>query len=353
MLTSHKKIVDLIKNESLVIEPFNIDYQIGYFSISLRVGTQLVKIGKIPELISIEIGDPIILKPHTGISIVSLETIKMPTNLAGFINLSSRFHKYGLLMNSSFIDPGFQGKLHFELSNISSRPMKIFAGQRIVSLALFQLEQIEQPYIEKNMMQIEPFYSSLHLDQEFINLRKSIAHSSEQIKAKPKIETNLKELLHNLLVSTNVQEKGQLLENFMREILSTIKGLKILKVNARLLAEEIDIIVQNYVSGGFWKILGSPIIVECKNWTKKVPAKEISILSDKMRSISPDVNLGLLVAVNGVSGDFQTDALLKIRENRQRGLYIVTLEKEDLEEIAAGSHTSKVIETKYEKLFLI
>lgn len=354
MLISDKKIIDLIKKGLLIVEPINIDHQIGSFTISLRIGTQFVKIGEIAEVSSAEIGDPIILKPYTGVSIVSLETIQLPANLSGIINLGSAWQKYGLSMNSSFVDPGFHGKLAFNLSNISSQPIQLFAGQHIVLLALFQLEApIDHYQTEKYAMQIHPSFSKLYEDQEFVELRNFIAHSAEKIKVKPKTKTNFGELLHYLLTATNAQEKGKFLERFVGEILSTIKGLKILKVNARLRAEEIDIIVQNNVSEGFWRTLGSPIIVECKNWTKKIGSKEISILSDKMKSISPDVKLGILVAPNGVSGDYQSDAVLKIREKRQQGLYIIVLVKEDLEEIAAGTHTSKVIEKKYEKLFLI
>lgn len=72
-----------------------------------------------------------------------------------------------------------------------------------------------------------------------------------------------------------------------------------------------------------------------------------------MRAISPDVRLGILVAPNGVSGDYRSDGLLKIREKRQQGLYIVVLAREDLEAIASGTHASKVIERKYDELFLI
>ena len=354
MLINDKKIIDLIKEESLVVEPIDIDHQIGPFTVSLGIGTQFVIIGETAEVSSAEIGDPIIIKPYTSISIVSLETIKLPTYLSGAINLMSHWEKIGLWMNSPFVDPGFRGKLVFNLSNISPQPIQLFAGLRIVLLALFQLEaHIDYYRTKKYTMEIQPSFSKLYKDQELVELRNFIAHSAEKIKVKPKTKTNFGELLDYLLTATNAQEKGKLLERFLEEILCTIKGLKILKVSARLRAEEIDIIAQNTVSEGFWRTLGSPIIVECKNWTKKVGSKEISILSDKMKSISPDVKLGILVAPNGVTGDYQSDGVLKIREKRQQGLYIIVLIKEDLEEIASGTHTSMVIEKKYDKLFLI
>jgi len=352
MPIGYKEIIDLMKNKSLVVEPIDIEYQIGSFTISLRIGTQFLKFGENDGINSVEIGDSIILEPHTGLSIVSLETMKLPANLSGIINLRSSFQLYGLSMNSSFVDPGYRGKLTFNLSNISPQPIKLFAGQRIVLLALFRLEVSTDYPVEKYSMQIGPSFSKLYEDQEFVKLRNFLAHSADKIKIKHTTDRILRDLLHFALTA-NAQEKGKLFERFIEKVLSTIKGLKILKVNARLRAEEIDIMVQNNVSEGFWRTLGSPIIVECKNWTKKVGSKEISILSDKMRTISRNVKLGILVAPNGVSGDYQSNAVLKIREKRQQGLYIVVLVKEDLEEIAAGTHTAKVIEKKYEELFLI
>jgi len=353
-MITRKEIIDLLEKQSLVVEPLlDIDSQIGSFTISLRMGTKFLNIGKTTGINSTEIGNPVVLEPYTGILTASLETIKLTTYLAGLITLRSAFQNLGLMMNSSFIDPGYQGKITFNLFNISSQSIQLFAGQRIVLLALFELKEPTHYPIEKYTFQIGPSFSKLYESQEFVKLRNFISHKAEKITTKPKIDSDFKGVLRDLLIATDSQEKGRLLERFMRDAISTIKGLKILDFNARLLAEEIDIIVQNNVPEGFWRTIGSPIVVECKNWTKKVGSKEISILSDKMKSISSDVKLGLLVAPNGVSGNWKSNAILKIREKRQQGIYIVVLVKEDLEKIATGTHTSKIIEKKFEKLFLI
>jgi Holliday junction resolvase-like predicted endonuclease len=77
--------------------------------------------------------------------------------------------------------------------------------------------------------------------------------------------------------------KGPLLEALMEELFAGVEGLSVVKRNARLRAEEIDLIVKNNLGNGFWQIAGSPILVECKNRSGKTGAREISVLVDKLR----------------------------------------------------------------------
>lgn len=158
--------------------------------------------------------------------------------------------------------------------------------------------------------------------------------------------------LHDLLKEareTKGPGRGKVLERLALQVFLTIKGLQVIRTNARLEAEELDVYLQNNIGQGFWKIAGSPIIVECKNWSEKVGAAVIGSLFDKLKSIGPDAKTAILVAPAGVTAD----ALLKIREKRQHGLYILTLDDADLEEIANGTHAAQVIERKYHALLLI
>ena len=128
---------------------------------------------------------------------------------------------------------------------------------------------------------------------------------------------------------------------------------QILKRNARLRAEELDLVIKNDLTTGFWRLAGSPIIVECKNWAEKVGAPEISLLLDKLQAIGPDAKTGILVALNGITGNSYADAVLKVREARQRGRYILVLDHHDLQEIADGMSLTHVVEKKYGETILI
>lgn len=77
------------------------------------------------------------------------------------------------------------------------------------------------------------------------------------------------------------------------------------------------------------------------------------MLIQKMRAMGPDCKSAVLVSINGVTGDSYKDAMLKIREARQDGRYIIVLEAGDLHAIADGTSFSEIIERRYEQTLLI
>ncbi len=68
---------------------------------------------------------------------------------------------------------------------------------------------------------------------------------------------------------------------------------------------------------------------------------------------SMGVTTGLLITLNGITGDKNKDARLLIREYRQKGIGIVVIENEDLLEMANGIHPSDKIREKYYEIFKI
>jgi len=60
-----------------------------------------------------------------------------------------------------------------------------------------------------------------------------------------------------------------------------------------------------------------------------------------------------LVAPNGISGDAHRDAQLRRREFRQKGRYIVVLDRDDLKRAADGDPMARIVEEKYGELYLI
>jgi Restriction endonuclease len=148
-------------------------------------------------------------------------------------------------------------------------------------------------------------------------------------------------------------KKGGMLEKVVEDIFSSLEGLRVVKRNARLRAEELDLIIQNDLHTGFWRVAGSPLIVECKNVRKRVGAAEISLLLDKLASVGPDAKTGIMVAMNGITGNPSRDAVLKIREARREGRYILVLDRSDLQEIAKGASLGTIIERKYNETILI
>lgn len=162
---------------------------------------------------------------------------------------------------------------------------------------------------------------------------------------------SFKEVLERTKNATTNDEKKKSLEDLAEIIVKQIDGLEVLDRNLRSSAEEIDLLVGNESKEIFWVRLGSPILLECKNWAVPVGSKEIRDFAGKMESTS--VTTGILVTPSGVTGDEFRDARLKIRENRQKGRHIVVIENEDLLEIANGIHPSDKIREKYYEIFKI
>lgn len=164
----------------------------------------------------------------------------------------------------------------------------------------------------------------------------------------PRLSDHLKQAL-----AADARAKGPLLESFVERICGMIDGVRILKANARLRSEEIDLLLHNDSRSGVWQHLGSPIVVECKNWKARVSAKEVGAAADKLESLGPAARTVLLVAPLGITGKGRNDARLKLREYRQRGKVVLVLTEEHLGQIAEGAHPSDVIQRVFDQIWLI
>ncbi|HUC07577.1 MAG TPA: hypothetical protein VMR96_05765 [Solirubrobacterales bacterium] len=85
---------------------------------------------------------PFILAPGEVAFVSSVEDLCMPLDLAG--NLAPRFRRAleGILvMGGLLVDPGYCGRLHFQLANIGNKPFEIQPNQ--TSVAALQLLPVE------------------------------------------------------------------------------------------------------------------------------------------------------------------------------------------------------------------
>jgi deoxycytidine triphosphate deaminase len=347
---------------------------VGTFTVDLRLGNQfrelprgyerpyitfdpskpktLTDAMKESKTISVDVGDQIILQPGDYMLATTLEYIKLPADLIGMTFSRSSFGRIGLMVNSPIVDPSYSGKLTLQLINLGKAAIALYPGIRILRLAFEQIGHVG-PYRGKYQAVPESIdFDTISLDTELHNLRNIMLKRAGKLQAKREPRIAISDLISHALKAKG-RNKGKMLERMAAEIFRTIKGLRVLATNAHLKTEELDIVVQNDINVGFWRLAGSPIVVECKNWSGKVGAREISVLSAKLDAMGPDAKTGILIAPNGVSGDSYSNAMLRIREERQQGKYIIVLDRKALKEIAKGMHASKVIEKKYGELLLI
>jgi len=100
----------------------------------------------------VEVGDddePFILHPGEFVLGSTLERITLPDDLVARLEGKSSLGRLGLLIHSTagFIDPGWDGHVTLELSNVANLPITIYPGMKIGQLSFVQLsEAAERPY---------------------------------------------------------------------------------------------------------------------------------------------------------------------------------------------------------------
>jgi dCTP deaminase len=101
------------------------------------------------ELVEISGDEPFILHPGEFVLGATLERITLPDDLVARLEGKSSLGRLGLLIHSTagFIDPGFDGHVTLELSNVANLPITIYRGMKIGQISFMQMtEPASAPY---------------------------------------------------------------------------------------------------------------------------------------------------------------------------------------------------------------
>jgi dCTP deaminase len=101
------------------------------------------------ELVEVDGDSPFILHPGEFVLASTLERVRLPDDLVARLEGKSSLGRLGLLIHSTagFIDPGWDGHVTLELSNVANLPITIYYGMKIGQLSFVQLsEPAETPY---------------------------------------------------------------------------------------------------------------------------------------------------------------------------------------------------------------
>jgi dCTP deaminase len=104
---------------------------------------------ELTELVEIADNQPFILHPGEFVLGSTLERIQLPDDLVARLEGKSSLGRLGLLIHSTagFVDPGWDGHVTLELSNVANLPITIYYGMKIGQLSFVQLsEPAERPY---------------------------------------------------------------------------------------------------------------------------------------------------------------------------------------------------------------
>ena len=104
---------------------------------------------ELTELVEIDGDRPFILHPGEFVLGSTLERVTLPDDLVARLEGKSSLGRLGLLIHSTagFIDPGWDGHVTLELSNVANLPITIYHRMKIGQLSFVQLtEPAETPY---------------------------------------------------------------------------------------------------------------------------------------------------------------------------------------------------------------
>lgn len=104
---------------------------------------------ELTHLIEAEPEEAFILHPGEFVLASTFEQVTLSADVAARLEGKSSLGRLGLLTHSTagFIDPGFQGHVTLELSNVATLPIKLWPGMKIGQLCFFDLSSpAEHPY---------------------------------------------------------------------------------------------------------------------------------------------------------------------------------------------------------------
>ncbi len=162
MIYSDRSIRDAVESGAIIIDPYEPSF-VQPSSVDLRVGngfrvfvnhryseidprapqddlTQLVEVGD---------EEPFMLHPGEFVLGSTLERVKLGNDVVARLEGKSSLGRLGLLIHSTagFIDPGFEGHITLELSNVATLPIAIYPAMKIGQISFYEMTTpADSPY---------------------------------------------------------------------------------------------------------------------------------------------------------------------------------------------------------------
>jgi dCTP deaminase len=162
MILSDRTIKDSIAAGHIVIEPYeesfvqpsSIDVRVDRFFRVFENHRYPYIDPKAPQeglttLVETAPEEPFILHPGEFVLGSTLERVQLGDDIVARLEGKSSLGRIGLLIHSTagFVDPGFDGYLTLELSNVANLPIAIYPGMKIGQISFYQLTTpAEHPY---------------------------------------------------------------------------------------------------------------------------------------------------------------------------------------------------------------
>ncbi len=162
MIFSDRSIKKAITDGRIVIDPYE-ERAVQPSSIDLRVD-RLFRVFQnhrypfidpnvhqedLTHLVEASTDHPFMLHPGEFVLGSTLERVALGDDIVARLEGKSSLGRLGLLIHSTagFVDPGFEGHLTLELSNVATLPIAIYPGMKIGQISFYQLSTpADHPY---------------------------------------------------------------------------------------------------------------------------------------------------------------------------------------------------------------
>ena len=193
MVLSDRDIRAEIEAGRIVIEPYTADaVQPSSVDLHLDRRFRVFKNSRYPyidvraeqpeltELVEIAGDDPFILHPGEFVLGSTLERVALPDDLVARLEGKSSLGRLGLLIHSTagYVDPGWDGNLTLELSNVANLPITLYDGMKIGQISFQRLSSpVEVAYGDERIGsryrgQRDPTASLYHRDFDRTRIRR-------------------------------------------------------------------------------------------------------------------------------------------------------------------------------------
>ena len=149
-------VIDPILDPELQIQPASVDLRLSSTFVVYRLSSvpcidprDPETVSRYTEIVEVEDGEPFILHPGEFVLGSTMERVRIPSDLVARVDGRSSIGRLAIVVHATagFIDPGFEGRITLELSNLGRVAVMLFPTMRISQLVFYRMTSpAEVPY---------------------------------------------------------------------------------------------------------------------------------------------------------------------------------------------------------------
>src|ERR671937_1848806 len=146
--------IEIEPYDAALLQPSSVDVRVDrYFRVFHNARYPYIDVRErqeeLTELVEVDDETPFILHPGEFVLGSTLERVRLPDDLVARLEGKSSLGRLGLLIHSTagYVDPGWDGYLTLELSNVANLPITIYPVMKIGQISFFRLTtEADAPY---------------------------------------------------------------------------------------------------------------------------------------------------------------------------------------------------------------